>query len=650
MPKKTILAALFITQILFFASVGKVFADSTPPITTYIQTPAAPDGDNGWYVSPVRFELNSTDLESGVKEINYRIDGGTWQKVEFTDSLNLAPNPSFELAGPAPSNLEDWEATVVDGSGVYARDTGEYYPGFDTSSARIIVTDGTWHGINNQSQFSAAVPFGNMAASVWVKTENVTGTAFFKMYAVSQDGTAAPTYVELGQSNTLAGTNDWTLLNLNFIASNPNTIGVYMDLGLDSAGTVWADAVIISDSLTNATTEVTIGSDSESHTFEYYAVDVATNAEAYGCPATNCVTFKLDQTPPGGWYDSGAFRGFFGPSYMLWTYTNVKDETSGLSVFTDKFQIKTELNPEFGIYSFILSCSSTWLPDSWFLLISPPFIPGVKEAFLLAPKTSFCNDNWNICKLVKFYSEDMAGNVATKDFCVNGPWIRLSGEGMVRANSHIDMLAEADGDNTDGLIEVGGNTIDFFSSSTDWEVRDSPPPIDYNYQRSWDDMSSVKEEITDGNLRSETNIYFVDSDFTVNSGNTPGDYDDATFDQIVFINGNLRIENDLEVHDNSTALFIVKGDVEISKTVELVDVGIFADGDFFTSYDIAEGDSTEILVLRGVFSANKFVFQRTLVGTSNSDLPSEDFIFEAKYLVQQRDFYKNRVIDWSSVE
>lgn len=648
----TILSALLLTIFAAsFAETTAVYAGTTAPVTTLVQTPSSPNGNNSWYITPVQFDLTATDVESGVREINYRVDGGTWQTVSFSDSLNLAPNPSFENAGAESSGNEDWEATVLDGSGSYAHDIGEAYPGFGSASARIIATDGTWHAINNQAEFAVATPFGNMSASAWIKTDSVTGTASFDVYSVSQDGTGPISYVLVSSSSTtLTGTNDWTQLKSNFVVNDANSIGVYLDIGLNSAGTIWVDAVSLSESLTTANTSVTVSDDSETHTFEYYSVDNAGNTEAYACPSTNCVEFKIDQTAPGGWYDSGAYRGFLGPSYWVWTYTNVRDETSGISVFSDKFQIKTELEPEFGKYSNIFSCSSTWQPNAWLFLITPPFTPGANDVFMLAPKTSFCNDNWNQCKLVKFYAQDMAGNSSTKDFCVNGPWIRATGEGIVRANYDIDMLAEADGDNTDGLIEAGGNFIDFFDSSRGWEVLSSSEPITYNYNEYWSRATSVKSEITDGNLVSDTDIYYVDGDLVIDSGNIPSDYDTATFDQVVFVNGNLTINADIDISDNSSVLFINNGDVNISKDVQLVDAAIFSDGDVYTAFDISDGDSTEILTLRGTFSADEFILQRTLVGTSNSNTPSEDFIYEPKYSIQQRDFFGVNEITWKNID
>lgn len=630
---------IIITTLLTFLLTAKAFAGTTPPVTTYIKTPAIPNGNNGWYVSPVQFELNATDLESGVKETYYRINGGTWQKNEFPDSLNMVTNPSFETPDPySNSGIAYWGATTDDESVTYSHDTSVYLSGFETSSAKVETSEGLWHGVNNKDSYAVATPFGNMTASAWLKTDIAT-SAYYKIYVVSSDGAGGQIYTLLTQSTALTGTNDWTHLKTNFIVNDANAIGVYIDIGLEGSGTIWADAVSISDSITSATTNVTISTDNQNHVLEFYSVDSAGNIEN-----TKNTSFKEDQTPPGGWHDSGAFRGFFGPSYYLWTYTNVLDATSGLSTFTDKYQYKTDNNPTFGRYSFLSSCSSTWKPDNWVTLISLPLHPGTKEAFLLAPKTNFCDDNWNSCKLVRFYAEDMAGNSATKEYCINGPWIKIRGEGFVRSNSTIDMLAETDGDNTDSVIEVKNTQIDFFTSTNDWKAKDTNEPTVCDYTTIWD-LLKDKSEITD--LSTDSGVYYFDTSTTINGA--PTGYDTQTFNQVIFVNGDLTIGDDLQVSDESTALFVVNGNVNIAKNVENIGVAILSESKIYTAYDIDEGDSTETLNLRGVFSAEEFVFQRTLLGTDNNDLPSENLQFEPKYSAQLKQFFKNQNIVWENI-
>ena len=642
--KTLLVISLFILSVNL--SVSRAQTDITPPVTTYTRSPSTPDGDNDWYVSPVTYTLTATDLESGVKEINYRLNGGVWQTVTFSDSLNLAPNPSFEVIDYSNTPIiQAWTATTTDAQTTYQRDTANYLTGFESTSVKITTTGTGWHGVNNNANFAVASPLSNMNASVWIKTENVSESAFFKVYMVTQDGAGQQT-VYLSQSSVISGTNDWTQLSLNFVVTDLDAVGVYLDIGLNGTGTVWADAVTISHSNTNATTDVVVGQDGE-HTLEFYSVDRADNAEIYSCATpVNCATFKIDQTPPGNWHDSGAFRGLFGASHELYVYTFVEDVTSGLSTLTDKYQYHTDFSPvgSFGRYTDISDCSSAWLDDEWVILISPPFLPGVNSAYLLTPKTNFCNNDWKTCKTVRFWAEDMAGNFATKDFCINGPWVKFDGGGTVRANGGINMISEPEEDNTDGLVEIGNTLLSFFTSSTNWVVMNSIAPTAYDYDKL---LQTVKPNPTDiSALNTSSGVFRIDGNYEIRTGTVPNSYDSDTFTQIVFVNGDLRISRNVNVAQDSAALFIVKGNVEISKSVDTVGIAIFSDGDISSAYDLQEGEAADTLALNGMFSTNKFHFQRTLQGTNNTRYPSESFTYEAKYLTKLRDYLGVNSVRW----
>ncbi|MFC1621811.1 hypothetical protein ACFL13_00265 [Patescibacteria group bacterium] len=641
MPRKILVTTL----ILLFLFPKTVLAGSTPPVTTYIQTPSSPDGNNGWYVSPVEFDLTSTDLESGVKELNYRVDGGTWQKVEYADSLNLVTNPSFEASdGSSPTGLYAWGASVEDEYVTYSQDATTYLSGFETSSAKTVTTQGTWHGINNKDAFAVATPYGNMTATVWLKTDSVIETAFYKIYVVSQDEFEQITYVELLQSSALTGTNDWTKISTNFIVNNADAIGVYIDIGLTGSGTVWADAISISEAITSANTAVTVSTDNENHLLEFYAVDHANNIEN-----TQSVSFKIDQTPPNNWYNSGAYRGLGGGAeHEVYVYTTVTDPTSGLSILTSRYQYHTSRNPGFGHFTSILGCNTDWNSDGWIDLLTSPSTPGVTETDLVTQKTDFCDSNWKVCKTVKFYAEDMAGNTSYKEFCINGPWISLEGEGNVRSDYTIDMVAEADEDNTDGLVETGQSSINFFTSSRDWYAKNTTSPEAQDYSSLFSVTTSKTDFSED--LVSEGGVYEHNGNFTVDNQSTPNDYDNNTFDQIVFIDGDLAIETNITVDETSTALFVVSGNINISKTVDTVEVGLIADGDIYTAYDISEDEATKTLNLKGIYIAEKINLQRTSQGANDNKDPSEAFTFEPKYLIQLKEFFKTSHVRWESVE
>ena len=71
-----VIIALFIGMGITPSTANTVFLDdTTPPVTTHELDPPEPDGLNGWYVSDVNVTLNATDDMSGVKEINYWVNG-----------------------------------------------------------------------------------------------------------------------------------------------------------------------------------------------------------------------------------------------------------------------------------------------------------------------------------------------------------------------------------------------------------------------------------------------------------------------------------------------------------------------------------------------------------------------------------------------
>ena len=253
--------------------------------------------------------------------------------------------------------------------------------------------------------------------------------------------------------------------------SAENVIGVYVEIGFLGTGSIWIDAVNINKSDT-PTTSFYVSSDGY-HTVEYYSVDKAGNAEA-----TKSKSFKIDQTPPGNWHDSGAVRGLLGNDHELYCWINVTDSTSEFQHLLTNFNTPQNHLGEFGRYrpSFMRK-----LMDAGDWVISSSSVLSGKKAYLLTPKVDFCDDDWKECsKMVRFRAVDMAGNISTKDVCINGPWIKVRGKGIVRANQNIDMVSEAPVDevNTDGLVEVGGQQISFFTSNEDLYLTEVSPGDD----------------------------------------------------------------------------------------------------------------------------------------------------------------------------
>jgi hypothetical protein len=653
-----LVSTFFLTYTMIFAGwfgfdLYAQTGDITPPVTEATLTPDTPDGNNDWYVSPVQIDLVASDIESGVAGIYYRIDGGSWNTASFSDTTNLAPNPSFETAAGNTSGLDRWEASVLDPEGTNSQDSTSA-PAFPNNSARVDATAGSWHGLNNQFNYIPAAALDNMNASVWMKSQNVTGSGYFKVYAVLPIAGGGFSYQLITSSASITGSTGWTKITTSF-TTPVDTIGVYLDIGLEGPGSIWADGVEVNTSINSTKVNFTIASDSSAHIVEYYAIDQDGNAEAHSCvtPKVNCIEFKLDQTPPGNWNGSGAVRGLGGGSnadHEVFVFTNVEDATSGLSTNSDIYQYHTSFETGFGYFEDLMACNSTWNLDGWTNLLETVLNDGDKTAFLQTPKTDVCDSNWKVCKEIRFYAEDMAGNSKTKDICLNGPWIKVRGGGIVRSNSYIDMVSESNEENTDGLIEVGGTSIDFFTSTENWRVTQHPGPSHLNYQDLYDMSSGTKTDVTGADLIDATGLYETTTDYEIDNQALPNSFNTTDFDQILYVDGNLTISTNIDITDNSTFLVVVSGDVFIDEAVDELDVAIITDGILHTAYDLEEGKTTKTLNMYGIYVAEQISFERTLQGTQNNDTPSENIIFEPKYVVQLKEFYSPNSIIWTDLE
>ncbi|SDO20381.1 Protein of unknown function [Nakamurella panacisegetis] len=109
--------------------------DTTAPLTAAALNPAQPNGQNGWYTSPIELKLSATDGDSGVASTEYALGDGAWtaytgpvlidlegaQSVQFrsTDkagNVEAAKNVVVKLDATAPvaaANLDGDQVVVV---------------------------------------------------------------------------------------------------------------------------------------------------------------------------------------------------------------------------------------------------------------------------------------------------------------------------------------------------------------------------------------------------------------------------------------------------------------------------------------------------------------------------------------------------------
>jgi hypothetical protein len=95
--------------------------DNTPPTTTATTDPADPDGENGWFTTPVEVTLDATDNEggSGVESTEYSIDGGEFQAYTAPFTVSDEGEHAVEFRSTdADGNVESTKSLQVriDGS------------------------------------------------------------------------------------------------------------------------------------------------------------------------------------------------------------------------------------------------------------------------------------------------------------------------------------------------------------------------------------------------------------------------------------------------------------------------------------------------------------------------------------------------------
>jgi hypothetical protein len=85
---------------------GTIQIDSTPPSLT-VSVPT-PDGQNGWFVSPVVVSADASDATSGVAKVQVQVDGGAWQDGSSvtigTDGSTTVQFQAWDQAGNSTSS------------------------------------------------------------------------------------------------------------------------------------------------------------------------------------------------------------------------------------------------------------------------------------------------------------------------------------------------------------------------------------------------------------------------------------------------------------------------------------------------------------------------------------------------------------------
>lgn len=613
-----LLIPLFIAGFFLLGS-KLAYCDSTPPETISVLDPAGPDGDNGWYVNPVAVTLDASDLESGIKEINWKIGDRTWQKRTFTQTLNMMLNSSFE------EDTNGWSFFGALGSegqrtSLESKD-GSY-------SVSIISSQGGVSYWANKPSYVIVSPWETISLGVWMKGDNILGNgSYIKVYVITSEGDQL-----LYTSSPRAGTFDWVYESKDLVIASDSAYGLYLELVLDGTGTIYFDSVYAAYASEAPQVEFVV-SDNGFIELRYYSVDFAGNQEAEKLAA-----FKTDTLAPMNWRNFETERA--GNAHTLISRIDVSDNTSGLSSSNSEFQYSVLDEYFWGYFDDYGDCRGEFNWGGW-LGLSSIFVGGDLTGTLVTPVVNYCNSNWLICKAIRFKVSDMAGNEATKEICINGTWVKVVG-GDVASLDHINMTSGAE-DNTDGVIASHGS-ISNFTSSNGWYLYDYPGNNNYSYY----DYNYLKDTLlpseTVDKLPVESGIYITGGNFYITSSSIPSDYNSKVFTNVLFVNGNLVISDSFVMNEASGTVFVVKGDVLINKSVDTVYGFFLVDGKFDTSYN--GGLANDNVTIYGGVRADYFDLSRSLKNSNNGGVPSERFIYDPKYLIDFVPIFGKVIVRW----
>ncbi|MCL5411288.1 MAG: hypothetical protein M1150_00915 [Patescibacteria group bacterium] len=581
-------------------------------------------GNNSWYTTTVNVALAAEDLESGVKSIEYWIDGGIHQTIPYSTGRNLIDNPSFEN-NDGLGGINSW-SKVIGGVATFSQTNDAVK--FGSFAVKILSSASGWNSFDtNALQAPYLIAGKAYTVSGWVKRDNLSGNGA-QIRVLSTDGTL------IASTISLAGTGDWVRVSKSF---SPSVSGIYLvEVGLEGGGTVWWDGANLYEGIDEPSFNFVVSLNGQ-HQVHY----LATNNENLKSSVKDSEVFKIDTISPANWRNFTLTRPPGANDHTLIASITVDDTTSGLDPASAYFQYIVRSYPTFGYYSNLESCSSTWIPNDasrspnidgpydlqsgWKPATVNPNTPGANTVTITTPRIDFCDDEWADLKKIRFMIKDMAGNTSTREFAINAPWLQTSG-GDVHSEVGINMQTSS-GNNASFVVSAP--VITNFISSNNWLV--SPYSglafLDYSY---WSNKMNPSKNLVGGKLpqTAGSGTYLVNSDYIIDQNTHPSS--SASFTAVVFINGDLYINNDFSVNANSAIVFVVKKDVKVRKQVRNM-VGVyFADGKINTSYN---GSGEDQLTVKGSMAA-KAGFDLNRGSTEENGSTSSEFIqYQPTYLM-----------------
>src|SRR3989475_3487703 len=269
-----------------------VSIDTVPPTTTAALSGTL--GANGWYTSNVTVSLTATDATSGVANITYRVDGGTWfvyiGPFALTEGSHVLDYFSVDLAGL--TEITRSQSIAID---MTPPSTGDSVSG--TAGAN------GWYVSNVIVSLSASDPESGID-NVYVRVDG-GGWAVYTSPITMTDGTHLLEYYAVNNAGLAETSHSVPIL----VDTNPPTTFIWFS-GTRGANGWYTSNVTVALNATDATSGVATTSyridggtwlaytgpfvlGDGQHVVDYFSIDLA------GLPETmHSQTIAIDTTPP----------------------------------------------------------------------------------------------------------------------------------------------------------------------------------------------------------------------------------------------------------------------------------------------------------------------------------------------------------------
>ncbi len=605
---------LFLILLFYFSFTAMVLAaDTTPPISTLTTNPSFPNGANSWFISYPEVTISSQDSESGISNIYWRINGGTWNNLSFNNGLNLIQNPSFEngyisnWSFVAPSFSVGYKSSLFKRTGLYG--------------AGIISLSWWGDAYWQNTAYLEAVPLKTYTYRFYIRSvTSWLDNGFYEIVSVKNGVETVLVHVEdidlKFNYKEISGT---------FVSTSDSGAYLYMRMGIKGIGHLSIDDAYISMAGENTQAQFNLNQEGI-NTVDFYAVDGAGNVET-----TKQSIIKVDTIEP-SFSDFETFNEVSTQKFA--SRINVSDSTSKLEAVPQpifNYAVDGFTN---GYYDDYANCAGNFNSGSY-LNLNINYSDGATSGQVSTPVIDYCDTNWINCKRINFYVRDQAGNIGTHEICINGPYI-VTKNGDVYARLDIINMGIGTEDSVWGASVSGSNINDISSTSNIFVESYTAPYLNDLYARFFKIYENTATTIT--SLNNQNGVFILDSNYSLNS-----ELSYNSTEQLVFIDGDLDINKNITSTD-SFVTYLVNGNIYIANDVTNVDVTLISTNEIYTAQN---ANLASALTINGSLIGQNLNFTRNTdrtLGSSEIIQVNPSSFFKATYLVD-KNLYWEQVVD-----